>query len=225
MQKKVSVVFLLLAVLFTVCLITSNLLATKVFSLGGIALPCAVLVFPLSYVLGDCFTEVWGYRLARLVIWTAFAMNFFVILLGQLSVWLPAAPFWDGAEHFNYLFQMAPRVAVGSLLAFLAGSTVNAWVLSRMKIASRGKRFPLRAIVSSLAGELTDSLIFLPIAFWGADSRSLLQMMAAQVTFKVAYEILVLPVTRRFVRFLKHVEGMDAYDEGISYNPFRITDL
>ena len=97
MNKKVSVTFMLMSILFTVCLIASNLFATKVFALGNITLPGAVVIFPLSYILNDCFTEVWGYRKARLVIWTAFAMNFFVAVAGQLVALLPGASFWDGA--------------------------------------------------------------------------------------------------------------------------------
>ena len=97
-----------MAVLFTVCLISSNLFATKVFTVWKINLPGAVVVFPLSYILNDCISEVYGYRKARLVIWMAFAMNLLVVLLGQLVVWLPGASFWDGAEHFNYMFRMAP---------------------------------------------------------------------------------------------------------------------
>ena len=225
MNKKVSVTFMLMSILFTVCLIASNLFATKVFALGNITLPGAVVIFPLSYILNDCFTEVWGYRKARLVIWTAFAMNFFVAVAGQLVALLPGASFWDGAEHFNYVFTMAPRVAFASLLAFLAGSTLNSFVISKMKIASKGRAFSVRAIVSSIAGELLDSLIFMPIVFWGTPFRALAWMMLAQVTFKVCYEIVILPVTAAVVKALKRYEGVDEYDENISYNPFRITDL
>ena len=225
MNKKVSVTFLLLAILFTVCLIASNLFATKVFALGSLTLPGAVVIFPLSYILNDCFTEVWGYRKARLVIWTAFAMNFFVAVTGQLVALLPGASFWDGAEHFNYVFSLAPKVALASLLAFLAGSTLNSLVLSKMKVATSGKGFSVRAILSSLAGELLDSLIFMPIVFWGTPLRALAMMMLAQVTFKVCYEIVILPVTAAVVKALKKSEGVDEYDVNISYNPFRITDL
>jgi len=225
MKEKFSPAFLLMAVFFTVCLITSNLFATKVISLWGINLPGAVIIFPISYILNDCIAEVWGYRKARLVIWTAFAMNLFVVLAGQLVVWLPAASFWDGAEHFNYMFNMAPRVAFASLLAFLAGSNLNAFVLSKMKIASNGSRFGLRAILSSVAGELVDSLIFMPLAFWGTPVSTLAGMMLAQVTFKVCYEIIVLPLTSLVVRKVKKLEGVDTFDKGISYNPFKIADI
>ena len=225
MKDKFSPIFLLMAVFFTVCLISSNLFATKVISLWGVTLPGAVIIFPISYILNDCIAEVWGYRKARLVIWIAFAMNLFVVLAGQLVVLLPAASFWDGAAHFDYVFNMAPRVALASLLAFLAGSNINALVVSKMKIASGGARFGVRAVVSSLAGELADSLIFMPIAFWGTPVSALVTMMIAQVTFKVVYEIVVLPLTSWVVRKVKKLEGVDTFDNGISYNPFKIADI
>ena len=226
MKEKYSTTFLLMAVAFTVCLITSNLFATKIFSLGwGINLPGAVIIFPISYILNDCLTEVWGYRKARLVIWTAFLANLLVVLLGQLVVWLPSASFWDGGEHFDYMFNMAPRVAFASLLAFLAGSTMNALVMSKMKIADKGRRFGLRAILSSLAGEVLDSMIFMPIAFFGTPMKVLGTMMLFQVSFKVIYEIVILPVTSYVVRRVKASEGIDTFDEGISYNLFKIKDI
>jgi uncharacterized integral membrane protein (TIGR00697 family) len=214
-----------MAVLFTVCLIASNLFATKVFAIGNISLPGAVIIFPVSYILNDCFAEVWGYRKARLVIWTAFAMNFFVVVVGQIVVWLPSAPFWDGGAHFDYMFNMAPRVTLASLLAFLAGSTLNAFVLSKMKVAQKGRGFSWRAIVSSIAGECLDSLVFMPIAFWGTGISQLAVMMLCQVSFKVLYEIVILPITNIVVRKLKASEGEDAFDENISYNPFNIKDI
>ncbi|MBO4263801.1 MAG: queuosine precursor transporter [Bacteroidales bacterium] len=225
MKEKFSATFLLMAVLFVVCLISSNLFATKIICLWGINLPGAVIIFPVSYILNDCMAEVWGYRKARLVIWTAFAMNALVVLLGQVLVWLPAAAFWDGTEHFNYMFRMAPRVVTASLLAFLAGSTLNALVLSKMKVRDEGRRFGIRAILSSLAGEGMDSLIFMPIAFWGTPVSLLATMMLAQVTFKVCYEIVVLPLTSLVVRYVKRLEQVDVFDRGISYNPFKITDI
>ncbi len=224
-KNSFSSAFVLMAVLFTVCLISSNLFAAKVFAIGKVALPCAVLIFPISYILNDCFTEVWGYRKARLVIWMAFAMNLFVALVAQLAVILPSASFWTGGEHFDFVFKMAPRVLLASLLAFLAGSTFNAYVLSKMKVAQQGKGFSLRAIVSSLAGECLDSLIFMPIAFRGTPVKNLAWMMLCQVSFKVLYEILILPVTAAVVRKLKAIEAEDVYDRDIRYNPFKIFDF
>ena len=222
MREKYSGIFLFMAVLFTVCLISSNLFASKIFAIGNITLPGAVIIFPISYILNDCLTEVWGYRKACVVIWMAFAMNLLVVLVGQIVVWLPEASFWDGGEHFNYIFNMAPRVALASLLAFLVGSTINAFVMSKKKVKDEGKKFGVRAILSSIAGEFTDSLIFMPIAFFGTPISVLLKMMVAQVSVKVLYEIIILPVTSAVVKKVKEVEGEDYFDKNISYNPFQV---
>ncbi|MCX4335682.1 MAG: queuosine precursor transporter [Bacteroidales bacterium] len=224
-RQGLSISFMLMAIIFNVCLIASNLFETKLFTVGGIALTGGVLIFPVSYIINDCLVEVYGYRKARLVIWTGFAMNFFVVAMAQIVRMLPAAPFWDGGEHFDYVFALAPRVTLASLLAFLSGSTMNAFIMSKMKVASGGKRFSVRAIVSSIAGEAVDSLIFFPIAFWGIGTAEMLQLMGIQILLKTGYEIVILPVTELVVRKVKEHENIDVFDEGISYNPFKITDI
>lgn len=224
-RTMLSVPFVLMAILFNVCLIASNLFETKLFMAGPLALTGGVIIFPVSYILNDCIVEVWGYRKARLVIWTGFAMNFFVVAMAQIVRILPEAPFWDGGPHFDYVFALAPRITLASLVAFISGSTMNAWIMSRMKVASGGRRFSVRAIVSSIAGETVDSLIFFPIAFWGIGMAEMLKLMALQIVLKTAYEVVILPVTNIVVRFMKRHEGVDTFDENISYNPFRITDL
>ncbi len=217
---------MLLGILFNVCLIAANLLETKVIQLGPLTLTAGLLVFPVSYIINDCIAEVWGFRKARLIIWSGFAMNFFVVALGLIAVALPPAPFWDGTEHFNFVFGMAPRIVAASLTAFLVGSFLNAYVMSRMKLRSRGRHFSLRAVASTLAGETADSLLFFPIAFGGLIGwRELAAMMAVQVVLKSLYEVLVLPLTVRVVRLVKRVDGSDAYDEGISYSIWRVRDL
>ena len=224
-RTMLSVPFVLMAIVFNVCLIASNLFETKVFAAGPLALTGGVLIFPVSYIINDCIVEVWGYKKARLVIWTGFAMNFFVVAMAQIVRLLPAATFWDGGEHFDYIFALAPRVTLASLLAFLAGSTVNAYVMSRMKVASEGRRFSVRAVVSSVCGETVDSLIFFPIAFWGIGAENMLRLMLLQIVLKTAYEVVILPVTNAVVRAVKRYEGVDTFDSDISYNPFRITDI
>ena len=107
MKEKVSVPYMLLGIVFNVCLITANLLETKVIDLFGLTITGGLLVFPVSYIINDCISEVWGFKKARLIIWSGFLMNFFVVGMGQLAVWLPAAPFWDGAESFNFIFHAA----------------------------------------------------------------------------------------------------------------------
>lgn len=226
MKQTVSVPFMLLGILFNVCLIAANLLETKVISVGGLTVTAGLLVFPVSYIINDCIAEVWGFRKARLIIWTGFAMNFFVVSLGLIAVALPAAPFWEGEAHFNFVFGMAPRIVAASLAAFLVGSFLNAYVMSRMKLRSGGRHFSVRAIVSTVVGETADSLLFFPIAFGGIIVwRELLTMMALQVLLKSLYEVIILPVTVRVVRLIKHIDGSDAYDEGISYKIWKIKEL
>ncbi|MBP6064450.1 queuosine precursor transporter [Bacteroides sp.] len=226
MKEKVSVPFMLLAILFNVCLIAANLLETKVIQVGSIAVTAGLLVFPISYIINDCIVEVWGFKKARLIIWSGFVMNFFVVSLGLIAVALPAAPFWDGAEHFNFVFGMAPRIVAASLIAFLVGSFLNAYVMSRMKVASGGRNFSARAIVSTVVGETADSLIFFPIAFGGVIAwPELFILMGIQIVLKSLYEVLILPVTIRVVKYIKKVDGSDVYDQEISYNVLKITDV
>ena len=132
-ENLVSVPFMVLGIVFCVCLVAANLLETKVVQLGPISVTAGLIVFPISYIINDCIAEVWGFRKARLIIWMGFLMNFMVVAMGQLAVALPAASFWEGEESFNFVFGMAPRIAVASLTAFLVGSFINAYVMSRMK--------------------------------------------------------------------------------------------
>lgn len=226
MKQKVSVSFMLLGILFNVCLIAANLLETKVIQVFGITVTAGLLVFPVSYIINDCIAEVWGFRKARLIIWSGFAMNFFVVALGLVAVALPAAPFWEGEAHFNFVFGMAPRIVMASLSAFLVGSFLNAYVMSRMKLASGGRHFSARAICSTVVGETADSLIFFPVAFGGVIAwNQLLLMMGIQIVLKSLYEVMILPVTIRVVKAIKKIDGSDVYDEDISYKVWKISDI
>ncbi len=226
MKEKVSVPFMLLGILFNVCLIAANLLETKVIQVGSLTVTAGLLVFPISYIINDCIAEVWGFKKARLIIWSGFAMNFFVVGLGLIAVAIPAAPFWQGEEHFDFVFGMAPRIVAASLLAFLVGSFLNAYVMSKMKIASQGRNFSARAIWSTVVGETADSLIFFPIAFGGIIPwRELLIMMGVQIILKSMYEVIILPVTIRVVKAIKKLDGSDVYDTDISYNVLKVKDI
>ena len=226
MKEKVSVPFMLLGILFNVCLIAANLLETKVIQIGSLTVTAGLLVFPISYIINDCIAEVWGFKKARLIIWSGFAMNFFVVALGLIAVAIPAAPFWEGEEHFDFVFGMAPRIVAASLMAFLVGSFLNAYVMSKMKVASRGRHFSARAILSTLAGETADSLIFFPVAFGGIIAwRELLIMRCIQIILKSMYEVIILPVTIRVVKAIKKIDGSDVYDTDISYNVLKVKDI
>ena len=226
MKEKVSVPFILLGILFNVCLIAANLLETKVIQVGSLTVTAGLLVFPISYIINDCIAEVWGFKKARLIIWSGFAMNFFVVALGLIAVAIPAAPFWEGEEHFNFVFGMAPRIVAASLMAFLVGSFLNAYVMSKMKVASQGRNFSARAIWSTVVGETADSLIFFPVAFGGVIAwKELLIMMGIQIVLKSMYEVIILPVTIRVVKAIKKIDGSDVYDTNISYNVLKVKDI
>jgi uncharacterized integral membrane protein (TIGR00697 family) len=227
MKKTVTIPFMILGILFCVCLITSNLLSTKIIQIGSLTtITAGMLVFPISYIINDCIAEVWGYKKIRLIIWTGFLANFVVVIFAQIAVILPSPEFWEGEAEFNFVFALAPRILMASFIAFLVGSFLNAFVMSKMKVISRGKYFSLRAIVSTLAGETADSLIFFPIAFWGILSiRILLLMIMTQICLKSLYEFIVLPLTILFVKYLKRVENTDIYDTQVSYNVLKIKDI
>lgn len=221
-QNTLSVLFMIFSILFCVCLITANILETKQIQVLSVSLTGGLIVFPVSYIINDCVCEVWGYSKARMLIWLGFAMNFFFVMVGALCDAIPGAPYWDNEEGFHAIFGLAPRIAAASFIAFICGSFINAYVMSKMKIASNGKNFSLRAILSTVAGESIDSLIFFPLALSSVvPAKELILLMVWQVILKTVYEIIALPITIRVVKALKKYEGEDVYDEGISYGWFK----
>lgn len=225
-KKTVSVLFMLFSILFCVCLITANVLETKQISVGPFNITGGLIVFPISYIINDCVCEVWGYGKARMLIWIGFAMNFLFVTFGALCDLLPAAPYWNNEAGFHAIFGLAPRIAAASFVAFIIGSFVNAYVMSRMKISSGGRNFSARAILSTVYGETADSLIFFPLALGGVvPLRELPILIISQVVLKTLYEILVLPVTIRVVRATKRHEGEDVYDNNVNYSIWKIFNI
>ncbi|MBQ9204882.1 MAG: queuosine precursor transporter [Prevotella sp.] len=225
-RQRVSVLFMLFGTLFCVCLITANVLETKQISFGPINVTAGLIVFPVSYIINDVVCEVWGYRRTRMLIWMGFAMNFFFVLMGALADWIPGAPWWDGDEAFHSIFGLAPRIALASFIAFLAGSFMNAYVMSKMKLSSQGAHFSKRAVLSTVLGEGIDSIIFFPLALGGVIPwEQMPSLMISQVMLKTLYEILVLPVTIRVVEFTKRHDHEDVFDHDINYNIFNILKI
>ncbi len=225
-NRQVSVLFMLFSILFCVCLIAANVLETKQISLGPVNFTGGLIVFPISYIINDCVCEVWGYGKARLLIWLGFAMNFIFVAFGALCDALPAAPYWEQDDGFHAIFGLAPRIAAASFLAFLVGSFVNAYVMSRMKLRSGGRNFSVRAIMSTVFGETADSLIFFPLALGGVVPTDVLPVLVvSQVVMKTLYEIIVLPVTIRVVRATKRHENEDAFDNGVSYSVWKVFNI
>ena len=215
--------FMLFGTLFCVCLITANVLETKQLSFGPVNLTAGIIVFPVSYIINDVVCEVWGYQRTRMLIWMGFAMNFLFVVFGAIADWIPGADYWDGDEGFHVIFGLAPRIALASFVAFLAGSFVNAYVMSRMKLTSEGSHFSKRAILSTVFGEGVDSVIFFPLALGGViPLEEMPSLMLSQVTLKTLYEIMVLPVTIRVVAFTKRHDHEDVFDRDINYNIFNV---
>ena len=210
-------------ILFCVCLITANVLETKQISLGPANMTAGLIVFPVSYIINDVVCEVWGYGRTRMLIWLGFAMNFFFVTMGAIADWIPGASYWEGEEGFHQIFGLAPRIAGASFLAFVCGSFINAYIMSRMKLSSNGKNFSARAVLSTIGGELTDSIIFFPLALGGVIPwEEMPSLIITQVTLKTVYEIIVLPVTIRVVKFTKEHDHEDVYDNGMVYNIFKL---
>jgi len=211
------------SILFCVCLITANVLETKQISLGPANMTAGLIVFPVSYIINDVVCEVWGYGRTRMLIWLGFAMNFFFVTMGAIADWIPGASYWDGEEGFHQIFGLAPRIAGASFLAFICGSFINAYIMSRMKLSSKGKNFSARAVLSTIGGELADSIIFFPLALGGVIPwEEMPSLIITQVTLKTVYEIIVLPVTIRVVKFTKEHDHEDVYDNGMVYNIFKL---
>ena len=214
---KHSTTYVWLAVIFCVCLVSSNLFVPRTWQVGTLPLQLsgAILIFPISYIINDCLTEIYGYKAAMKVILMGFIMSLFVSLMAGLVTKLPAPLYEDNralSDSFNSLFSLAPRASVASLLAFFAGSTVNARIMSAMKARAGEKGFGWRAILSTLGGEGVDSLIFFPIVFAGImPFMGIVNLVVTQVVCKTLYELVVLPLTTLVVRILKKKENEEQY--------------
>lgn len=217
---KASFWFVAIAALFVTCLITANIIAVKFILLFGFLVPAGVIVFPLSYLFGDVLTEVYGYAATRRVIWLGFFCNLLAVIAFTVGGIAPAAPFWHDQAAYTTILGYAPRLLLGSFVAYLVGEFTNSFVLARLKIATQGRWLWTRTIGSTLVGEGLDTLIFILIAFWGTLPASMMvQAILTQWIFKVTYEVVATPFTYWIVGFLKRREGLDTYDYTTNFSP------
>ena len=222
-REGYSLAFVVIVALFITALITANITAVKLIGLFGLVLPAAVVVFPVSYICGDVLTEVYGYRVARQVIWLGFLCNLIAVVPIYIGDLLPAAPFWEGQEAYETILGYTPRLLVASFLAYLVGEFANAFVLAKMKIVTDGRFLWSRTIGSTLVGQGLDSLVFIVLAFVGTIPASdIVTAVATQWLVKSAYEALATPLTYLIVNRLKRAEGVDAYDRDANFNPLLI---
>jgi queuosine precursor transporter len=226
MKKQVSVAYMVCGLLFTVCLIVANIVEQKLIRIGPIEATAGLLIFPISYIVNDIIAEVWGYKKARLIIWCGFAMNFLAVLIFHLSIWAPSSANFTHQAEFQLVLGNTLRISMASFIAFLCGSFLNAFVMSKMKILQKGRQFSIRAVVSTIIGEGADSLVFFNLAFFGViPNDDLIVLIFTQMAMKTGYEIIILPLTNFVVRKVKIFEGTDVYDNSVSYNPFKIGQI
>lgn len=220
---KYSHWFIIVVALFVTCLITANIIAVKLISVFGLVLPAAIIIFPISYILGDVLTEVYGYRQARRVIWLGFSCNLILVVAVWLGQLLPGASFWDGQAAYERILGYTPRILGASFVAYLVGEFSNSFVLAKMKIATNGRWLWTRTIGSTLVGQGLDSLVFITLAFGGTIPLSALaSAISTQWLAKSIYEAAVTPVTYKVVNFLKRQEGVDVYDYDTQFSPFAL---
>ena len=213
----------IITAIFITCLITANIMAVKIISLGPVILPAAIFVFPLSYIFGDILTEVYGYRWARKVIWLGFICNLILVIFVWVGQVLPPAPFWKGQEAYESILGYTPRLLAASFSGYLVGEFANSFVLSKMKILTRGRWLWSRTIGSTIVGQGLDTSIFITLAFIGTSSFAPVMILYHWLA-KTVIEAVATPLTYATVNFLKEKEAIDTYDNEVNFNPFLVKD-
>lgn len=207
--------------LFVSSLLTANIIAVKLIEIGSFILPAGVVIFPVSYILGDILTEVYGFRWARRAIWLGFVGNLVAVIAIWIAGLLPSPAFWDSQDAYDAILGFTPRLLVASFVAYLVGEFANSTVLAKMKVWTQGRHLWARTISSTIIGQGLDSTVFIVIAFGGIlVPAAIVATVLSQWVFKSAYEIMATPLTYLVVNKLKQVEGVDVYDTNTNMNPF-----
>jgi uncharacterized integral membrane protein (TIGR00697 family) len=220
---KYSSRFVIITALFVTCLLTANIIASKIVNFGPFTLPAAVIIFPFSYIFGDILTEVYGYKEARKVIWLGFLCNLIFVIFAWLGQILPPASFWTNQGAYEAILGYAPRLLAASFLGYLAGEFSNSYVLAKMKIMTKGKWLWSRTISSTIVGEGLDSVIFITVAFAGTPLFVGIMILWHWLV-KIAIEIVFTPLTYLIVNYLKKNEFIDTYDYKTNFNPLRFKE-
>jgi uncharacterized integral membrane protein (TIGR00697 family) len=220
---KVSHRLLIIAALFVTCFITANIISVKMISLGPFIVFAGVFIFPLSYIIGDVLTEVYGYRIARRVIWLGFACNLIFVIFAWIGQILPAASGWEMQEGYESILGYTPRLLFASVCGYLVGEFANSYILAKMKIFTKGRWLWSRTIGSTIVGEGLDTAVFATIATVGTPFF-MPTVLLSQWLFKVVIEVAATPATYAVVGYLKREERTDTYDRQTNFNPFRVFD-
>ncbi len=207
---------------FIVVLLISNLVGPKICQLGPLKVSGAQLLFPITYIAGDIFTEVYGYGASRRAVWLGFFAMALLSLMGALAVALPASPDWHDQQAFATVFGLVPRFAIASLVAYWAGEFTNSYTLAKLKLVTNGRWLWTRTIGSTVTGQAVDTAVVILIAFWGFPTHTILTIIASSYLTKVVYETLATPLTYAVVGWLKRVEQVDTFDRDTDFNPFHL---
>ena len=210
---------------FVVILLVSNLIAQKVCVIGPFAVSGAILLFPITYIFGDIFTEVYGFAASRRAIWLGFFGTALLYLIAAIVIALPPAPGWHNQEAFATVFGFIPRILAASLIAFWAGEFANSYTMARLKLLTNGRMLWTRTIGSTVVGQAVDTTLVITLTFWGTVPISTLaNMIATGYALKVGYEALATPLTYLVINWLKRAENADAFDRHENFNPFSFAE-
>ncbi len=213
----------LLVHIFVVILLISNLVGQKITAFGWIRISGAQLFFPITYIFGDVFTEVYGYGASRRAIWIGFMASALLAALGLFAVWLPPAPEWNNQQAFAVVFDFVPRLILASLAAFWCGEFANSYVLAKMKLWTKGRHLWSRTIGSTIVGQGVDTILIMLLAFGGTiPLAAIFKLIVSTYLGKVIYEVIATPFTYAIVNFLKRAEGVDTFDSATDFSPFRL---
>lgn len=210
--------------IFSACLVISNILDSKFFQIGQTVFPAGIILFPVVYVFGDVFTEVYGYSQSRKAIWTGFFSLLILIVSLEIARRLPAATFWQNQSAFDSILGKVPRIAIASIVAYFSGEFVNSFTLAKLKVRQVGKAMPVRFIASTVTGQAVDTFVFIVIAFAGSmEVSAMAQVFLSAWIFKVVWEVVALPISLPLVKWLKKAENEDYYDNDTNFNPFKLS--
>lgn len=212
-----------LAVLFASFLIISNIAAVKIIEIYGYIFPAGLIFFPITFIFDDIITEVYGFKASRKIIWLAFLANLLVTVSMFIVTQLPSSAYFENQSAFEAIFNLTPRILFASIISYLIGEFANSYILAKLKIATNGELFGLRAITSTAIGVGLDTILFCTIAFYGIlPNNIILSLIGFQYFVKVSYEIMVLPLTYKIVSFLKKSDNIDYFDRNTNFNPFKL---
>ena len=217
-KEEYSKIFIILCTIIITCLLTSNIITVKTINILGLIFTAGDILFPITYILNDLFTEVYGFNKSKFIIWISFFCNLLMVIIFSITIALPAGESFELQDELINILGSTPRILIASFIAFLVGNFANSIVMSKMKVKTEGKYLTLRTIGSTLVGEGLDTLIFIPIVFINSiDLQTMIFLIINTFILKVFLEIILTPITYKIINFIKKKENIDTYDNGIKY--------